>query len=148
MKTLYYLILILTILSLSGCSSDSELLAGKIGLETNVLTVSAVKNTSVVKAATTSWILYRLKVADENGEKEYLNEFYLYDNGKGDIYNKYKESMSYDWFTVSQSQSDLKELVIDLDENDTGKSRELYIDLRSDGIGLYGDSIFIIQEPK
>ena len=66
-----------------------------------------------------------------------MNEFYIYDNGKGDAYNKYKESMSYDWFTVSQSQSDLKELVIELDENDTGKSRELYIDLKSGDGGLW-----------
>ena len=150
-----------TILFFGSCSFSNDIPAEcggddsniGIGLETNVLSVSGSKSRSVVKTDI-PYDIYQVIATDENGEKRYRNEFYIYDNGKGDFYNKYKETLSFDWFSVStpdyhtayyQNLPVSSEVTIDLEENNTGIKRTLIIYLMVIG---GADSLTIFQESK
>jgi len=127
-----------------GCEGESD---EAIGLEKTMIPVGKTSNKSVVHTKSTTWCIFMIKVIDENGEKVYYNDFYLHDNGRGDIYNKYKETMSFDWFTVSQSLN-YKELTVELDDNCTNEKRTLHINLASLPMKLHGADLEIIQESE
>ena len=160
MKRLIILSTICTLILSCSSSGNSVETCGdeeftpKIGLEKNLLSVSGDKSTFLVKTESGGWTIEKVQTTDENGEKEYLNEFFIYDNGKGDFYNKYKDTLSFEWFTVSNPDfhraaywdlSVSNELAIELKENNTGIKRTLKVYLMNP---LYGDSLLVIQEPK
>jgi hypothetical protein len=152
MKTKNILFFLFTILLMgNSCSSSEHIGCGeeeKIGLGKKTLNISGTKNTSVVKTESGNWCIDKVEVIDESGERAYLNEFYIFNNGKNDSYNRYKDTLSYDWFTVSKSQLNFKEIIIEVDDNNSGNSRYLNIYLGSFPSKLYGEILKISQEAK
>ena len=163
MDTIRFIFLVISILYFVSCSSSGdtpvEECVGsdtKIGLETNFLYLSGAKSRSVVKTQT-PFQIHHVIVNDKNGEKKYINEGYIYDNGRGDFYEKAKENLSFDWFKLSHPNfhfifrpdynpvihSIHNELTVELEENNTDMERSLMIYLRTE---MQGDSLKIVQK--
>ncbi len=135
---------VMLVFSLSGCSlfDDSDGKLQQIGLEEEELHLSAAANVSLLNTKTTGWGIGLVKVIDDD-ETTYQNGFYS-KQVNGNTYYDYYETMAVEWFEVKKEDNRLQ---IKLDENTTGKQRQLIITLRG-GVGYKSTDLVVYQSAE
>jgi len=149
MKTKLYTVCIITFLFIcSNCSNNDNIEGGLVPIifEKDTLNISGEGGILVVKSNFPNWGIYKIISFNENDEKEYINEFYIFNDGENE-YNKFKEDMAYDWFIVSKSDLNQNELKINIEKNNSKNNRELEIYLLG-GIGYSAGTLTVTQEAK
>ena len=115
----------MSLFAANSCSGDDGPGLGPeltVSFDKTEFELSREENSITVKADKTAWGIGMLRFFDEKGEYRYDNEFYMHDWGNGNISNQFIKSVSAEWITAIQSDSNL-ELKVELQENKTGKDQ-------------------------